>query len=179
MLATRLLVWKWSEKVSVCVFLQVSVPAVLRRRPPAVRTLGLQHRGSPSARHQEGQNGHAQRSGVASQWPLTLYIWASCWWQVPPCRILIFLFFLWTGSVLVLSDLFLVFGVFFIFLQTLISGWVGSGAAYLKPESWELPVWIGNGRDNQLLFVRSRYLLGCLLGLGFFSVRVKPGGSVN
>lgn len=45
--------------------LQVSLPALLRRRPPAVRPLGVQHRGSPSARPQEGQDGHPQRGGVA------------------------------------------------------------------------------------------------------------------
>lgn len=44
---------------------QVSLPAVLRRRPPPVRPLGLQHRGPPSARHQERPAGQTQRSGVA------------------------------------------------------------------------------------------------------------------
>lgn len=58
--------YKLSRIFSVFFFflLQVSLPAVLRRRPPAVRPLGLQHRSPPSARHQEGQNRATQRGGV-------------------------------------------------------------------------------------------------------------------
>lgn len=61
---------------SLCL-LQVSLPALLWRRPPPARPLGLQHRGPPFACHQEGPAGQTQRSGVVEQ-NQNLWSWASC-----------------------------------------------------------------------------------------------------